>query len=228
MKHYTYRITNVHLNKHYYGTRSANEPSSDLGIKYFSSSKDKDFLQDQKDNPQNYKYKIIKIFKTRKEALELEIKFHNKFDVGINESFYNRCKQTTTGFDTTGRGDLGQARVGVKNGMYGRTHTPEAREKIKKARAKQVVWNKGKHLDDDYKKRISETVSEQRWVNNGKKHLKIHKDELDRYLKDGWKQGILKNDLVTCKFCGKEMNVGNHNRWHGNNCKLNPAPIDIA
>ena len=24
---------------------------------------------------------------------------------------------------------------------------------------------------------------------------------------------------ITCKHCNKTMNVGNHNRWHGNNCK---------
>ncbi len=24
---------------------------------------------------------------------------------------------------------------------------------------------------------------------------------------------------VTCKHCSKTMNVGNHNRWHGNKCK---------
>jgi len=102
MKHYTYRITNTKLNKHYYGTRSSKDPSSDLGIKYFSSSADKEFIQDQKENPHNYKYKIIKIFKNRKDALKLEIKLHDKFNVGINESFYNRAKQTSTGFDTAG------------------------------------------------------------------------------------------------------------------------------
>ena len=35
--------------------------------------------------------------------MKLEIKLHNKFNVGVNESFYNKVKQTSTGFDTTGR-----------------------------------------------------------------------------------------------------------------------------
>jgi len=101
--HYTYRITNIQLSKHYYGTRTSKvHPKLDLGIKYFSSSSDKDFINDQKLNPSNYKYKVIKISKTRKEAIELEIKLHLKFDVGLNENFYNRAKQTSTGFDTTG------------------------------------------------------------------------------------------------------------------------------
>ena len=103
MFHYTYRISNIKLHKHYYGVRSSKvEPKKDLGIKYFSSSKDKEFMRDQKENPHNYKYKVIFVYKTRKEAINSEIKFHNKFDVGVNESFYNRAKQASTGFDTTG------------------------------------------------------------------------------------------------------------------------------
>lgn len=101
--HYIYRITNLKLNRHYYGARTSNVvPELDLGVKYFSSSKDKSFIEDQKSNPQDYKYKVIRTFKTRKEAIKLEIKLHDRFDVGINESFYNRSKQSSIGFDTTG------------------------------------------------------------------------------------------------------------------------------
>ena len=61
-KHYVYRITNKIENKHYYGCRTTKlEPKDDLGSKYFSSSRDKEFIKDQKENPYNYKYKIIKI-----------------------------------------------------------------------------------------------------------------------------------------------------------------------
>jgi hypothetical protein len=101
--HYVYRISNLKSNKHYYGVRTSNIiPSKDLGYMYFSSSRDKEFMADQKQNPQNYKYKVIRTFKTREEATLIEIKLHNKFNVGINESFYNKSKQTSTGFDTTG------------------------------------------------------------------------------------------------------------------------------
>jgi len=123
--HYTYRITNTILNKHYYGVRTSKVPPEfDLDIKYFSSSSDKEFSQDQKDNPQNYKYKVIKIFSTRKEAMLLEIKLHHKIDAGGNTSFYNRAKATSTGFDRSGCkhpdahlnfGDVS----GKNNGMYG-------------------------------------------------------------------------------------------------------------
>lgn len=101
--HYVYRITNISSCKHYYGKRSSNIiPEKDLGVKYFSSSTDKKFIHDQKTNPQKYKYKIIKLFKTATEAVEFEIKLHRKFNVGINENFYNKSNQTSSGYDTTG------------------------------------------------------------------------------------------------------------------------------
>ena len=102
--HYIYRITNILLRMYYYGVRSTNlNPKDDLGTKYFSSSSNKEFIKDQKENPQNYRYKIIRIFDNRKDAISLEIKLHNKFNVKLHESFYNRANQTVVGFDMTGR-----------------------------------------------------------------------------------------------------------------------------
>jgi len=101
--HYNYRITNIRINKHYYGVRTCEcNPKEDIGFKYFSSSKDKEFILDQKENPGDYKYKVVKKHENREQAILMEIKLHNRFDVAINENFYNRSKQTSTGFDTTG------------------------------------------------------------------------------------------------------------------------------
>ena len=101
--HYVYRITNLVEGKHYYGKRSSRVlPDQDIGIKYFSSSSDKQFIQDQKQNPQNYKYKIVARFDTAKEAINMEIRLHEIFDVGRNPKFYNKAKQSSTGRDTTG------------------------------------------------------------------------------------------------------------------------------
>ena len=102
--HYAYRITNTVLKKHYYGVRSSkNHPFDDLGSRYLSSSLDKDFIQDQKDNPQNYKYKVVKIFEDRNLAVGFEIYLHNKFNVGINPAFYNKVKQTSINFNPYGK-----------------------------------------------------------------------------------------------------------------------------
>jgi hypothetical protein len=131
------------LNKHYYGSRSCKNcnPYDDLGIKYFSSSKDRDFKKDQKEHPEHYRYKIIRICETRKDAVELEIFLHNKFDVAINESFYNRSKQTSSKFYF--------AQNGKSNPFYGKKHTEETRKKI-------GVIHKRKKLSEKHKKRLSE------------------------------------------------------------------------
>ena len=97
--HYVYRITNKENNKHYYGVRSSKiEPKLDLGLKYFSSSTDKEFINEQKSNKDKFKYKIIKTFETRIDAMNMEIKLHNKFNVGKNEKFYNLAEQLSTSF----------------------------------------------------------------------------------------------------------------------------------
>jgi len=99
MNYYTYRITNIESRKHYYGSRQCSIiPKDDLGIIYFSSSSNKQFIEDQMLNKQNYRYKIIYIFDNRKSATNMEIKLHNKFDIGVNENFYNKVKQTSTSF----------------------------------------------------------------------------------------------------------------------------------
>jgi len=200
--HYTYRITNTRLNKHYYGARTTPKnkevlPIDDLGIIYFSSSKDKDFIKDQKENPSDYKYKVIHIFKTRKEAIELEIKLHNKFNVGINESFYNRAKQTSLGFDVTGTTHIVSKTTiqkikkswtderKQKNSEFwtGRIHSEESKNKMSKSQ-------KGKKLSEKTKEKIGLA-----------------------------KKGI-SNPKVTCPHCGKTGGINVMVRWHFDNCKI--------
>jgi hypothetical protein len=85
--HYVYRITNLVENRHYYGIRSCKNrsPLEDLGVRYFSSATNKEFIKDQKQNPSYYKYKIIRTCNSRKDAIDLEILLHEKFDVGAND-----------------------------------------------------------------------------------------------------------------------------------------------
>ena len=106
--HYVYRITNLIKNKHYYGSRSSNKkPYDDIGIIYFSSSHDLDFIKDQLNNPLHYKYKVIKLFNDRKKAVSFESKLHKYFDVKNNINFYNRSNQDdNNSFVNTGVGFL--------------------------------------------------------------------------------------------------------------------------
>lgn len=101
--HYVYRITNKIKNKHYYGVRTSKAlPKDDLGKKYFSSSTDKDFMNEQKEHPENFKYKVVRVFETRKDDELFEKELHKKFHVCDNEKFYNRCISTLMGFSVEG------------------------------------------------------------------------------------------------------------------------------
>lgn len=98
--HYVYRITNIVENKHYYGSRSISIlPKDDLGVLYFSSSNDLEFIQDQKDNPRNYKYKVLRVHDKRIDCLLFESYLHSIFNVKDHKSFYNLSNQSLTGFD---------------------------------------------------------------------------------------------------------------------------------
>lgn len=101
--YYIYRITNILLGKHYYGSRVTKiNPADDLGYKYFSSSTDKEFINDQKENPQNYKYKVVIIFNNNGDKICYESYLHQYFNVLSNDTFYNKNNQTPFGRDTTG------------------------------------------------------------------------------------------------------------------------------
>jgi len=100
-KSYTYRITNVQDHKYYYGVRTAENPYEDLGHKYFSSSSDLDFIEEQKINPSRFKYKVLKIFDSYEEASSGESRFseanlHKKFNVQMHEQFYNKLNASKT------------------------------------------------------------------------------------------------------------------------------------
>lgn len=133
--HYVYRITNILENKHYYGTRTSKNilPIEDIGKKYKSSSTDKVFMREQREHPENFKYKIIREFKDRRTAIKFEILLHNKFNVGVNEKFYNRCKQTSTGWDNTGikASEETRKKMSTSHSTNGFKHSIEYVEKLR-------------------------------------------------------------------------------------------------
>jgi len=112
--HYVYRITNTKTGLHYYGSRSTKKaPLEDLGISYFSTFSKDWFKKDQKENPQDYKYKIIKEFNTsRDDANNFESKLHLKFNVSVHPKFINLANQLPNGFSTHGRVNVVDIRDG--------------------------------------------------------------------------------------------------------------------
>lgn len=243
--HYVYRITNTELNKHYYGTRSSRiEPSKDLGFKYFSSSSDILFMDDQKNNPQNYKYTIVSEFDSREEALELEISLHAKFNVGVNESFYNKARQTSIGFDSTGAIISDETRKKLSIASKGRILTEEHKANISQAKAGHVTSEETrKKLSDAAKKQFRNGMSDETrrkisLSNMGRinKHTteskaKLSKASTGRIKSQEEKDKIGKSNSAAlkgkplpvatepCKYCGRIMAKSHMSRWHGEKCK---------
>lgn len=93
MHHYTYLLIDDTNDMYYIGKRSCKcLPEED--INYLSSSS-----YVVKDKCEKL---ILNIFTTAQDAIKDEIYLHQLHDVGVNPKFYNKAKQTSTKFDTTG------------------------------------------------------------------------------------------------------------------------------
>ena len=191
--YYVYRITNIKLNKHYYGSRATTlNPEDDLGIKYFSSSKDKEFKQDQKDNPQNYKYKVIKTFNNSAESQIFESYLHQYFDVKLHESFYNKANQRPFGYDRTGIPTSKLQKQKASETHKGKKPSKEIADKISKTRnewseerkeeysRKQRESHIGKKLSKNHKNNIKAAHYRRSEEEENKRRLKISKTILSK------------------------------------------------
>jgi hypothetical protein len=182
--HYLYRITNIIENRHYYGSRTCHKltPQEDLGIRYFSSSTDKDFIQDQKQNPQNYRYKVIIITKTREKATTLEQKIQQYFDVGKNMTFYNKAIQTSKNYCAAGR-------VTAKD-MLGNIMSI-SKDDPRYLSGELVGVNKGLKMPNGHQSGKNNSQFGTIWIYNLELKLSkpIKKEELPEYISLGWLKG---------------------------------------
>jgi uncharacterized protein YbcV (DUF1398 family) len=185
--HYTYRITNLLENKHYYGVRSSIcNPVDDIGVKYFSSSCDKAFKKDQQENPGNYRYKVIRISGTRINACKLEELLHEKFDVGVNKSFYNLVKAKNYGYDSTGVVISEARRNKVSEFHTGRKNTEATKKKMSEsAKGKKKTKEHCENLRKAGlgRKNSPESIRKTSLANTGRKHTEESKKKMSDALK---------------------------------------------
>ena len=88
---------------YYIGIRTCEgDPKHDLGIKYFSSSSHKEFIQDQKTNPACYEYQVLNTFPSREQLILAEIFTHSIWQVKDDPKSYNRVNATVKMFDCKG------------------------------------------------------------------------------------------------------------------------------
>lgn len=135
--HYTYISIDSSDQRMYIGSRTCKcEPQKD--VKYFGSFTDKTFKPDTK--------KILKIFKTRKEAFKHEAYLHFVLDVAANPRFANKARVTTTGFTWLGQKHSPETIKKLKE-ISKKNWTPELKEKLLKA-------NKNKKLSKEHIERL--------------------------------------------------------------------------
>jgi hypothetical protein len=174
--HYVYRVTSLIENKHYYGSRTSKVvPKNDLGIAYFTSSTNKEFKKDFKNNPQNYKCKIITEYKTREEAILFEIKLHKKFNVGVSDKFYNKAQQTASRFSTEGTSP----------------HTEESKKKMSNSK-KGNSYRKNKKCSEETMLKISQ-------ARKGTVHSEEHKIKIADSLRGLVRSEDVRQNMSKCR-----------------------------
>lgn len=175
--HYTYIIVNIENNMKYIGARSCkHHPTQD--VRYMSSSENVK-AEIKRLGISAFRKDILAIWSSRNEAIAHEILLHDCFDVAINHQFYNKSKQTSTKFDTTGCTWKLSESTKIKQGVW------------QKGKPKTyTVWNKGKtglqQMSEEEKQKRSIKYSGKnnpmygksaakdlnlKWYNNGEKSI---------------------------------------------------------
>lgn len=156
MHHYVYLLIDTDpqdSRKFYIGVRSSKfRPYEDP---YMGSSKSM-----TKEEKHRCDKLLLEEFPTRKEAVAYEVFLHTKFDVARNPEFYNKAKQTSTGFDTTGMkfvfteshiNNMKAASSKRKSWPKGWNHTEAAKNAISDAK-------KGIPRTEETKKKLSDKM----------------------------------------------------------------------
>jgi hypothetical protein len=136
--------------------------------------------------------------------------------------------------------------TGEGNGMYGKTHSKEAKDKIRQA-------NLGNQINEEQRKKISDSKLgrtrdpfSNEWKENLSKNHKsknpnyntAHSEETRKKIGDklrGKKQDPervaaraekqrslkMKREKLLCPHCNQLISVNTYPRWHGDNCKNN-------
>lgn len=108
-----------------------------------------------------------------------------------------------------------EANVARSVALKGRTHSDEAKLKIKAKRAQQVITDETRakmSLARKGRKNTPEQIEKTRQAHLGSKRSEETKQKLRESRKH--------YPRITCEHCGMVMLVAHYNRWHGPNCKL--------
>lgn len=152
MEAYIYTYVNKETGKTYIGSRSAYKGScyDDFNIKYFSSSKDKQFRQDMADG--KLEGQIVLVMndeKANKKIVEVEAKMITAYwEKYGKENSYNHYAKGK--FSTAGTHLSNETKNKLREANLGKHHTENTKKKISEV-------SKGRVLSDTARKNISNT-----------------------------------------------------------------------
>lgn len=236
--HYTYLITNLDPKderKYYFGVRSCDcLPEED--VSYMGSSESlKDHINQFGEHQFQKTIFYVSLY-SREDAHQNEIDYHNEYDVGVNPTFYNKCKTTSTGFDRSGvpsseetkellrkqrRVCSSETRKKLSDANKGKTIPEEQKKKISETL-------KGREITEEHRKKISESKSGKSWgthseetkqkmsdVQEGTIYItdgdNIKRIKFDEEIPEGWKRGSNLKDkfiIINNGIIDKRLNKG--------------------
>jgi len=187
MNHYTYMITvknPTDSRRLYVGVRSCKGiPEQDC---YFGSSKH--FTKWQKEHgTELLEKKVLALWPTRKDAIEHEMLLHDCFNIPFNKEFWNKAKQLSSGFNTSGLKASKETREKLSKIHTGKVITEEQKLKISKARLGHEVSEETREklrkfftgkvrepMSQEQKDIRSQLLSGRKWYNNGTRLVFCH------------------------------------------------------
>ena len=220
MYYYTYLLINEDNGMMYIGKRQSKVPP-DQDISYMGSS--------------NYVPKeecdkiVLSEFNTSLEATEDEMRLHSTYDVATNQEFYNKAKQTSTKFDTTGttftmtkeqRESISNATKGVK-----KTLTPEQcqlnRDRLASYRTPEIRAKAAATLKTNGSNKGIKNAQFRPWYisTDTVTHLFFDISKNEKSIKDGYKSKKHYTDLQR-----KLTSVGTNHRLYGHITAIGDIP----
>lgn len=233
MNYLIYKVTNNINGRIYIGAHKTKDINDDY---YGSGLAIKRAIE--KYGKENFTKSILHVFDNERDMFDKEEEIVNE-DFVKDEFTYNLTTGGKGGFyhvDTSGErnpnygkanwkkgkteeeiNEINRKRAskGEDNGMYGKTHTEEAKQKIREANKRWLETEEGKAAKQQQAAECSERFK-------GVPKSEEQKRKMSESAKASWKT----RPEIECPHCGKKSkNKGLMNRWHFDSCKNKPNNV---
>ena len=229
--YYLYKITNTLNDKIYYGIHGTN----DLNDGYMGSGHPLSRAK-KKYGLEAFKMEILEFFNTPEEMCLAEAKIVTKEFIKSHGNY-----NAIPGGGKPAYGKRGKS-VNYSKGQkeYIKTLSKEEISKRMSCMGSKAHWTKERK--DEWRRKLSlahvdnekysiatlkvwQNMTEETKSARSEKIRNAKLEEYSSYTKEERRQLTAKateaaKRKITCKYCGKIANIGNHNRWHGDNCKM--------